>query len=47
MRCAHELAQNTTLAVDYTHAEGRNEKRQLNINPLINGRRRLADDFPI
>ncbi len=42
---AHELAQNTTLAVDYTHAEGRNEKRQININPLLNGRRRLADDF--
>jgi len=42
---AHELFANTTLAVDYTHVEGRKEKRQLNINPLINGRRRLADDF--
>ena len=42
---AHELIANTTLAVDYTHVEGRNEKRQLNINPIINGRRRLADDF--
>jgi hypothetical protein len=42
---AHELAVNTTVAVDYTHMEGRNEKRQLSINPIINGRRRLADDF--
>jgi hypothetical protein len=42
---AHELAENTTVAVDYTHIEGRNEKRQLNINPILNGRRRLADDF--
>ena len=42
---AHELMAATTLAIDYTHVEGRNEKRQLNINPLINGRRLLADDF--
>jgi hypothetical protein len=42
---AHELWANTTLAVDYSHIEGRKEKRQLNINPIINGRRRLADDF--
>ena len=42
---AHELMANTTLAIDYTHVEGRNEKRQLNINPRINGRRILADDF--
>jgi hypothetical protein len=42
---AHELWANTSVAVDYTHVEGRNEKRQLNINPIINGRRRLADDF--
>jgi hypothetical protein len=42
---AHELAENTTVAVDYTHMEGRNEKRQLSINPIINGRRLLADDF--
>jgi hypothetical protein len=42
---AHELMANTTLAVDYTHVEGRNEKRQININPRLNGRRRLADDF--
>ncbi len=31
--------------MDYTHIEGRNEKRQTNINPILNGRRRLADDF--
>jgi hypothetical protein len=42
---AHELAQNTTVAVDYTHMEGRREKRQLSINPIVNGRRRLASDF--
>jgi hypothetical protein len=42
---AHELMANTTLAVDFTHIEGRREKRQLEINPRLNGRRRLADDF--
>lgn len=42
---AHELAANTTVAIDYTHVEGRNEKRQININPIIGGRRRLANDF--
>jgi len=42
---AHELAVNTTVAIDYTHVEGRNEKRQLSVNPIINGRRLLADDF--
>jgi hypothetical protein len=42
---AHEVAADTTVAVDYTHVEGRNEKRQTNINPIINGRRLLANDF--
>jgi len=42
---AHELAASTMVSVDYTHVEGRNEKRQTNINPILNGRRRLADDF--
>ena len=42
---AHELMANTTVTVDYTHVEGRKEKRQTNINPIINGRRLLADDF--
>jgi hypothetical protein len=42
---AHELAADTTVSVDYTHVEGRNEKRQTNINPIINGRRLLANDF--
>jgi carboxypeptidase family protein len=41
----HELMANTTVAVDYSHVEGRNEKRITSINPIINGRRRLADDF--
>lgn len=42
---AHELAANTTLSVDYSHHEIRKEKRQININPIINGQRRLAPDF--
>ncbi|MBI4885733.1 MAG: TonB-dependent receptor [Acidobacteria bacterium] len=42
---AHELAANTTVAVDFTHVEGRKEKRITNINPILGGRRRLADDF--
>jgi hypothetical protein len=42
---AHTLAANTTLAVDYTHIEGRREVRSTEINPLINGRRLLANDF--
>jgi hypothetical protein len=42
---AHELATNTTLSVDYSHHRSLKEKRQTNINPIINGRRRLADDF--
>ena len=42
---AHELAANTTVAIDFTHIEGRNEKRQLSINPIVDGRRLLADDF--
>jgi hypothetical protein len=42
---AHELAANTTVAIDYTHMEGRKEKRQLSINPIINRQRLLAPDF--
>jgi hypothetical protein len=42
---AHTLAANTTLAVDYTHTEGRREVRSTEINPLIGGRRLLANDF--
>jgi len=42
---AHELAANTTLSVDFTHVEGRNELRQTNPNPIVDGRRFLADDF--
>jgi hypothetical protein len=42
---AHQLADNTSVSVDYTHIEGRNEFRTLNINPIVNGRRVLADDF--
>ena len=33
------------VSVDYTHVEGRNEMRQINLNPIVNGRRVLADDF--
>ena len=42
---AHELAANTTLAVDYTHTEGRNEFRRINLNPVVNGTRVLAPRF--
>jgi hypothetical protein len=42
---AHTLAANTTLAVDYTHTEGRRELRSTEINPLVNGRRLMANDF--
>ncbi len=42
---AHTLASNTTLAVDYTHTEGRREVRSTELNPLVGGRRLLANDF--
>jgi hypothetical protein len=42
---AHQMGENTSLHVDYTHVEGRNEFRTLNINPIVNGRRVLANDF--
>jgi len=42
---AHTLAANTVLSVDYTHVEGRNEMRQLNLNPIVNGTRVLAPAF--
>ncbi len=42
---AQQLADNTSVSVDYTHIEGRNELRTMNINPIVNGRRVLADDF--
>ena len=42
---AHELASSTTLSVDYTHLEGRNGYRLLEINPVVNGRRVLAPQF--
>jgi carboxypeptidase family protein len=39
---AHTLAANTTVSVDFTLSEGRNELRIININPILNGTRRLA-----
>ena len=39
---AHTLATNTTLSVDFTLSQGRNELRIININPILNGTRRLA-----
>jgi hypothetical protein len=42
---AQVLAANTTLSIDYTHVEGRKDKRRLDINPIINGQRRLAPEF--
>lgn len=42
---AHQLADNTSINIDYTHVEGRNEFRTLNINPIVRGTRPLAADF--
>jgi len=42
---AHELANNTSVSVDFTHSMGRNEFRTLNINPIVNGTRVLAPAF--
>jgi hypothetical protein len=42
---AHTLAENTVLSIDYTHVEGRNEMRQINLNPIVNGTRVLAPQF--
>jgi hypothetical protein len=42
---AHQLDNETSLSVDFTHVEGRNEFRTLNINPRVNGRRVLANEF--
>ena len=42
---AHELASNTTLAVDYTHIEGLHGLRDLEINPIVDGVRVLAPEF--
>jgi hypothetical protein len=42
---AQQFANNTSVSVDFTHIEGRNELRTMNINPIVNGRRVLADDF--
>ena len=42
---AHTLAANTVLSVDYSHVEGRQELRQLNLSPIINGVRKLAPDY--
>ncbi|MBI3048092.1 MAG: hypothetical protein HYY76_07240, partial [Acidobacteria bacterium] len=42
---AHELFANTTLSVDYSYHKSLKEKRQTNINPILNGRRRLAPEF--
>ena len=39
---AHTLATNTTLSVDFTLSLGRHELRTMNINPILNGQRRLA-----
>ena len=42
----HQLAEGTSLSIDYTQVEGRHEFRTLNINPIVNGGPRvLAADF--
>ena len=42
---AHQLAANTSLSIDYTHVEGRNEFRRLNLNPVVSGQRVLVPEF--
>jgi hypothetical protein len=42
---SQEFGSNTVLSADYTHIEGRNDFRALEINPIINGVRRLAPEF--
>jgi hypothetical protein len=37
-----QIGDNSVLSTDFTHVEGRNDFRALEINPLINGVRRLA-----
>ena len=42
---AHQIAANTSVSIDYTHVEGRNEFRRLNLNPIVAGQRALAPEF--
>ena len=42
---AHQFGSSTSLNVDYTHVEGHNEFRTININPIVNRVRVLAPDF--
>ena len=42
---AHQLTATTAVSLDYTHSEIRNDLRSLNINPIVNGRRVLANDL--
>jgi len=40
---AHQLNPATALTADYVHVDGRNLNVRLRVNPLVNGRRNLAD----
>ena len=42
---AHQFGSSTSLNIDYTHVEGHNEFRTININPIVGGRRVLEPDF--
>ena len=42
---AHQFGAATSLNVDYTHVEGHNEFRTINVNPIVGGRRVLEPDF--
>jgi hypothetical protein len=42
---SHELAPNTVLSADYTHALGLNDFKEVQINTLKNGVRKLAPDL--
>jgi hypothetical protein len=40
---AHQLNPSTALTADYVHVDGRDLNTRLRVNPLVNGRRNLAD----
>ena len=42
---AHQFGSSTSLNIDYTHVEGHNEFRTININPIVGGRRVYEPDF--
>jgi hypothetical protein len=39
---SHQVAANTVVSADFTHIDGRNEDKTINLNPIVNGTRVLA-----